>query len=101
VIKELIFVGYCEDSKAYRLVDPKDPRKIVKTRDVEFIEVSTHNKKKEIADVFDDDGERIREDSTISEQSKSQADENVNENNSNLHSETENENSEGETKNEV
>jgi hypothetical protein len=25
VIKELIFVGYCEDSKAYRLVDPKDP----------------------------------------------------------------------------
>jgi hypothetical protein len=42
--RELIFVGYCEDSIAYRLVDPKDPRKIVKARDVEFIEVSTHGK---------------------------------------------------------
>jgi hypothetical protein len=99
--RELNFVGYCEDSKAYCLVDPKDPRKIVKARDVEFIEVSNHVKKKEIADVFDVVGERIREDTPISEQSKSQEDENVNENNSNHHSETENENSKGETKNQV
>jgi hypothetical protein len=99
--RELIFVGYCEDSKAYRLVDPKDPRKIVKARDVEFIEVSAHVKKKEIADVFDVVGERKGEETTISEQPKSQEDENVNGNNSNHHSETENENSEGETKNQV
>jgi hypothetical protein len=62
MIKELIFVGYCEDAKAYRLVDPKNPRKIVKARNVEFIEVSTHNKKKEIADIFYVGGERIGED---------------------------------------
>jgi hypothetical protein len=59
--RELIFVGYCEDSKAYRLVDPKDPRKIVKAMDVEFIEVSNHVTKKEIADVFYVVGERIGE----------------------------------------
>jgi hypothetical protein len=51
--RELIFVGYCEDSKPYHLVDPKDPRKIVKARDVEFIEDPTHVKRKETADMFD------------------------------------------------
>ncbi|KAG5871724.1 hypothetical protein JTB14_030083 [Gonioctena quinquepunctata] len=35
--KEYIFVGYCEDAKGYRLLDPEDPSKMVRARDV-FIE---------------------------------------------------------------
>lgn len=34
---ECIFVGYCDESKAFRLWDPKT-RKIIKSRDVHFIE---------------------------------------------------------------
>jgi len=33
-----VFVGYCEDSKGYRLLDPKNPSKIVRARDVVFLE---------------------------------------------------------------
>lgn len=37
--KEMIFVGFCEDSKAYRLMDKNNPLgKIQKARDVVFIE---------------------------------------------------------------
>lgn len=35
--KEMIFVGYCNDTKAYRVIDP-DTHKICKSRDVVFIE---------------------------------------------------------------
>jgi hypothetical protein len=31
-------VGYCEDSKAYRLIDPRNPRKVQKERNVRSIE---------------------------------------------------------------
>lgn len=33
-----IFVGYCEESKGYRLIDPNQPRKIVRAKDVVFLE---------------------------------------------------------------
>lgn len=37
--KEIIMVSYCEDSKAYRLMDRKNPTsKIQKARDIVFIE---------------------------------------------------------------
>ncbi|KAK9737823.1 hypothetical protein QE152_g10390 [Popillia japonica] len=36
--KEMIMVGYCENSKAYRLINPDDPRKVEKGRNVFFIE---------------------------------------------------------------
>jgi hypothetical protein len=98
--RELIFVGYCEDSKAYCLVDPKDPRKIAKARDVQFIEDPTQVKRKETADVFDVISVGIGEDTTVSEQSKSQEDEDVNGNDSDHHSNSENEN-EGETNNQM
>lgn len=35
--KEHIFIGYCEDSKGYRLIDP-ETNKIIKSRDVTFLE---------------------------------------------------------------
>lgn len=35
--KEAIFVGYCENSKRYRLVDP-DNYKVILSRDVKFLE---------------------------------------------------------------
>lgn len=38
--KELIFVGYCDNSKGYRLSDPINPSKIVLSRNVQFIESS-------------------------------------------------------------
>lgn len=38
VSQEKIFVGYCEDTKGYRFIDPKNPRRICKARDVTFIE---------------------------------------------------------------
>jgi len=34
----LLFVGYCEHSKGYRLIDPKNPQKLIKSRDVIFNE---------------------------------------------------------------
>ncbi|KAK2577558.1 hypothetical protein KPH14_012893, partial [Odynerus spinipes] len=36
--KEYIFVGYCTDTKGYKLADPKNPRNVIKARDVIFIE---------------------------------------------------------------
>lgn len=36
--KELIFVGYDELTKGYRLIDPQNPKKIVKGRSVVFFE---------------------------------------------------------------
>jgi len=36
--KALIMVGYCEYRKGYLLVDPQNPGKIIKSRDVIFFE---------------------------------------------------------------
>lgn len=36
--RRCIFVGYCEESKGYRLIDPANPKKIIKSRDVVFVE---------------------------------------------------------------
>ncbi|KMQ86103.1 retrovirus-related pol polyprotein from transposon tnt 1-94 [Lasius niger] len=36
--QELIFVGYSNETKGYRLINPKNPRKIITSRDVKFIE---------------------------------------------------------------
>lgn len=36
--KKYIFVGYCNESKGFRLVDPENPSKCIKSRDVQFIE---------------------------------------------------------------
>lgn len=43
--KEMIFVGYCENSKAYRLMDRRNPlSQIQKARDVVFLEVQDTEK---------------------------------------------------------
>ncbi|KAG6457289.1 hypothetical protein O3G_MSEX010208 [Manduca sexta] len=36
--KQFVFVGYCNESKGYRLIDPENPSKCVKSRDVQFLE---------------------------------------------------------------
>lgn len=36
--KQYIFVGYCEDTKGYRLIDPECPTSCIKARDVVFFE---------------------------------------------------------------
>lgn len=36
--KKYIFVGYCEDTKGYRLLDPSCPKKLIKARHVTFLE---------------------------------------------------------------
>lgn len=36
--KQYIFVGYSETTKGYRLADPSDPRKVILSRDVKFLE---------------------------------------------------------------
>lgn len=36
--KPYIFTGYCEETKGYRLFDPEEPGKIIKARDVIFLE---------------------------------------------------------------
>lgn len=36
--KRFIFVGYCEESKGYRLLDPLSPKKCIKARHVTFFE---------------------------------------------------------------
>ncbi|CAH2091010.1 unnamed protein product [Euphydryas editha] len=41
--KEFIFVGYCDDSKGYRLMDPCNPKRIIKSRNVYFIELTSNN----------------------------------------------------------
>lgn len=45
--KQLIFVGYSTDSKAYRLIDSKNPSKIIISRDVIFIEENTNKSVKQ------------------------------------------------------
>jgi hypothetical protein len=45
VSKKYIFVGYSEESKAYRLSDPLNPSQIVRARDVDFLEEKIINKK--------------------------------------------------------
>jgi len=40
-----IFVGYCEKRKGYRLIDPKNPMRATKARDVVFIDDRTCNDK--------------------------------------------------------
>lgn len=42
--KIMIFVGFCENSKAYRLIDPQNPTVFTKARDVIFDETSFLNK---------------------------------------------------------
>lgn len=41
--KQYIFVGYCEESKGYRLVDPENPTTCIKSRDVVFFENKFHS----------------------------------------------------------
>lgn len=36
--KQYVFVGYCSESKGYRLIDPEIPSKCIKSRDVQFLE---------------------------------------------------------------
>ncbi|XP_018910022.1 uncharacterized protein [Bemisia tabaci] len=36
----MIFVGYCKNSKGYRLIDPQNPKKVTTSRDVIFLETS-------------------------------------------------------------
>ena len=38
--QKCIFVGYCENTKGYRLINPSKPLKIIKSRDVIFDEAS-------------------------------------------------------------
>jgi len=38
--KKMLFVGYCEASKCYRLCDPRYPAIIEKSRDVKFVELT-------------------------------------------------------------
>ncbi|PNF28857.1 hypothetical protein B7P43_G04431, partial [Cryptotermes secundus] len=45
VSKKYIFMGYSEESKAYRLSDPRNPSQIIVARDVEFLEEEITNKK--------------------------------------------------------
>jgi hypothetical protein len=45
VSKKYIFVGYSEESKAYRLSYPLNPSQIIRARDVEFLEEEIINKK--------------------------------------------------------
>lgn len=45
--KECIFVGYCTNSKAYKLIEPEHPTKIIKARDVIFIEEEAAEKQEQ------------------------------------------------------
>lgn len=36
--EQMIMIGYCESTKSYRLVKPDQPNKLVKRRDVVFLE---------------------------------------------------------------
>ena len=36
--EQMIMIGYCESTKGYRLVKPNDPNKLIKRRDVIFLE---------------------------------------------------------------
>jgi hypothetical protein len=41
--KEYIFVGYCNETKNYRLADCENPRRVIKARDVIFLEDQPRN----------------------------------------------------------
>jgi len=41
--KEYIFVGYCNETKGYRLADCENPRRVIKARDVIFLEDQPRN----------------------------------------------------------
>lgn len=43
--KKYTMVGYCEHTKGYRLVDPREPKKLIKAWDVIFID--KYDKEKE------------------------------------------------------
>lgn len=47
--KEHVFVGYCENTKGYRCIDPVNPKKICIARNVEFIENFNRNAQKKQA----------------------------------------------------
>lgn len=49
--EEKIFVGYCQDSKSYRLLDPIT-HKIVRSRDVIFLEESKVREKERMAETY-------------------------------------------------
>ncbi|EZA58507.1 Eukaryotic translation initiation factor 3 subunit A [Ooceraea biroi] len=44
--KEYIMVGYCDHTKGYRLADPLQPGKVIKARDVTFLEDDIRNGEK-------------------------------------------------------
>lgn len=54
--KQYIFVGYCEDSKGYRLIDPLSPKSCIKARNVTFFENRfLHNSKSKLNSMSHDD----------------------------------------------
>lgn len=60
--KKYIFVGYCEETKGYRLIDPSNPRNCVKARHVTFMEniyikkgISNDSSKSEILEINQND----------------------------------------------
>lgn len=40
----MCFVGYCDESKGYRLINPKNPKSVIITRNVHFIETTCNDK---------------------------------------------------------
>ena len=52
--KEIIFGGYCEDKKGYRLIDPST-YEIVSSRDVHFLENQMYHRKTDTASKFYND----------------------------------------------
>lgn len=41
--EKYIFVGYCEETKGYRLIDPTNPKVCIKARNVTFLETEFYN----------------------------------------------------------
>ncbi|KAK9685311.1 hypothetical protein QE152_g38135 [Popillia japonica] len=52
--KEMIMVGYCENSKAYCLINPDDPRKVEKGRNVFFIDDNKLHKRDKESSNFEE-----------------------------------------------
>ncbi|KAK9693999.1 hypothetical protein QE152_g33827 [Popillia japonica] len=85
--QELIFVGYCEDTKGYRLIDPLT-KKLVRSRDVVFLENEFYNREQhsgrslqEFSPNLLENSEKVNEDHQNDEEN--QNDENTEENLSN------------------
>lgn len=57
--KSYIFVGYCEDTKGYRLIDPTCPRRCVKAKHVTFLE------NKFIKDFMSHDDSSVNKDTVV------------------------------------